>query len=342
LEPRFEANAVFTVTYGVRRSPAMLLFLMLSRRLATLRHRRLWALIALGNAILLAGAALFAITQHDSFWLALYWAITTATTVGYGDVLPKNTIGHVIASVVMLTTIPIVGAIFGLLAGASAVRNVRRILGMDTRLPSEPYTIIFGLDAVVPRVLEELCRRDTAVVLVASERPSSTPESVAFIAGDPTDERVIARSKPADADRALIACDQDADTMVVAVTLHTLAPKIRSYALTDSPRVAGALRELGVTHTLSADELVGHTVAKSLETPEAGNLLLSLVGASDYRLEERIVDDELRGRARTLSAARSTPGTLILGIARDGKVELGVNNDPELNTGDRLIVLNQG
>jgi len=320
----------------------MLLFIMLSRRLAALRHRRLWALFALGNAILLAGAALFAVTQHDSFWLALYWAITTATTVGYGDVLPKNTIGHVIASVVMLTTIPIVGALFGVLAGATAVRNIRRILGMDTHLPNEPYTVIYGLDAVVPRVLEELCRRDTAVVLVAPQRPAGAPEAIAFIAGDPTDERVIARSRPQQADRALIACEQDADTMIVAVTLHTLAPGIRSYALTDSPRVARALRELGVKHTLSADELVGHTVAKSLETPEAGDLLLSLVGATDYRLEERIVDDELRDRARTLSAARSTPGTLILGIARDGKVELGVNDDPELNTGDRLIVLNQG
>ena len=320
----------------------MLLFIMLSRRLAALRHRRLWALFALGNAILLAGAALFAVTQHDSFWLALYWAITTATTVGYGDVLPKNTIGHVIASVVMLTTIPIVGALFGVLAGATAVRDIRRILGMDTHLPNEPYTVIYGLDAVVPRVLEELCRRDTAVVLVAPQRPAGAPEAIAFIAGDPTDERVIARSRPQQADRALIACDQDADTMIVAVTLHTLAPGIRSYALTDSPRVARALRELGVKHTLSADELVGHTVAKSLETPEAGDLLLSLVGATDYRLEERIVDDELRDRARTLSAARSTPGTLILGIARDGKVELGVNDDPELNTGDRLIVLNQG
>jgi voltage-gated potassium channel len=320
----------------------MLLFLMLSRRLAALRHRRLWALFALGNVILLVGAALFAITQHDSFWLALYWAITTATTVGYGDVLPKNTIGHIIASVVMLTTIPIVGALFGLLAGATAVRNIRRILGMDTHLPDEPYTVIYGLDSVVPRVLEELCQRDTAVVLVAPQRPAGISEQIAFIAGDPTDERVIARSKPAEADRALIACEQDADTMIVAVTLHTLAPKIRSYALTDSPRVARALVELGVTHTLSADELVGHTVAKSLETPEAGNLLLSLVGATNYRLEEKIVDDEMRGHSPTLSAARSTPGTLILGIARDGKVELGVDNDPQLNTGDRLIVLHQG
>jgi voltage-gated potassium channel len=319
----------------------MPILIALTTRLQTFARHRVQALIVLGTLIVFAGAGLFSLTQGMSYAAALYWAITTATTVGYGDVLPHNAIGRVIASVVMLTTIPIVGAIFSLVAGAAAVTHIRRILGMDTRVPDSPYTVIYGLDAVVPRVLEELCQRQTTVLLVAREQPQSMPRGVVFIAGDPTDERVIARSAPERADRALIACEEDADTMVVAVTLHTLAPKLHSYALTDSPRVSRALRELGVTHTLSADELVGHTVAKSLETPEAGNLLLTLVGATKYRLEEKIVDEEMRGRTPTLSAARSTPGTLVLGIAHDGEVELGVDSDPELSAGDRLIVLHQ-
>jgi voltage-gated potassium channel len=101
--------------------------------------------------------------------------------------------------------------------------------------------------------------------------------------------------------------------------------------------VARALNELGVTHTLAADELVGHTVAKSLETPEAGDLLLQLVETRGLRLEEMVVDDALN--AQTLSSARSAAGTLVLGIAHDGKVDLGVGTDPVLRTGDRLIVL---
>ena len=318
----------------------MPIFLSISRRLATLRHHRVGVLAGLAVAIILGGAGLFAVTQHDSYWLALYWAITTATTVGYGDVLPHNTIGRVIASIMMLTTIPIVGAIFGLVVGASAIKNLRRILGMDIRLPDAGYTVIYGLDAIVPRVLEELCRRETTTVLVAPHQPAGMPADVVYIAGDPTDERVIARSHPEHADRALIACEADADTMVVAVTLHTLAPALKTYALTDSPRVARALQDLGVTHTLSADELVGHTVAKSLETPEAGDLLLQLVDATGYRLSEQIVDE---ARAtRTLSAARADPGSLVLGIARDGHVALGIGADPQLAAGDRLIVLHEG
>jgi voltage-gated potassium channel len=317
----------------------MLIFLSISRRLRPLRHRRVWSLIAVAVLIILIGAALFALTQHDSYWLALYWAITTATTVGYGDVLPHNTVGRIIASAVMLTTIPIVGAIFGILAGASAVKQIRRFLGMDIRLPDEPYTIIYGLDPVVPHVLAELCGRDKNVVLVAPEKPAGAPSEAVCITGDPTDEGLIARTKPQNAELALIACEEDADTMVVAVTLHTLAPQLKIYALTDSTRIARALIDLGVQHTLSANELVGHTVAKSMETPEAGDLLLQLVSTTEYRMEEQIVDEALA--AKTLSAARADPGMLILGIAHDGHVDLGIGDDPQLNAGDRLIVLHQ-
>jgi voltage-gated potassium channel len=315
----------------------MPIFQVLAKLLSRFREKRIVLLVALAALIILVGAGLFAITQHDSYGLALYWAITTATTVGYGDVLPHNTVGRMIASAVMLTTIPIVGAVFGLLAGASAVSHIRRILGMETRLPSQPYTIIYGMHPVVPHVLEELCGRDDPVVLVAPERPPHLPRGTVFLAGDMTDDAVIARSEPERANRALIACIDEADTMVVAVTLHGMAPQLKSYALTASPRVARALNELGVKHTLAAEELVAHTVAKSLETPEAGDLLLQLVETRGLRLEEMVVDSALD--AQTLSSARSTAGTLVLGIAHDGKVNLGVGDDPVLSTGDRLIVL---
>ena len=314
-------------------------FIQLTRRLRGFTGHRVTKLVGVAVAIVLLGALLFSVTQGASFGLSLYWAVTTATTVGYGDVLPHNTAGRVIASLVMLTTIPIVGAIFGLLAGASAVTHIRRMLGMDTRMPTEAFTLILGLDPVVPRVLHELCARDVRAVLVAPTRPAGIPPEVVFVAGDPTDDQLLAHCEPTRADRALIACDQDADTMVVAVALHTLAPTLHTYALTQSERVARALRELGVRHTLAADELVGHTVAKSLETPEAGDLLLQLVDATRYRLEEQVVGSA--DAARTLSAARAAPGTLVLGIARDGRVDLGIGDDPTLSEGDRLIVLHE-
>lgn len=300
------------------------------------RYREL-ALICVALLIMLIGAALFSLTQHISIGVALYWAVTTATTVGYGDVTPHNTAGRIIASGVMLTTIPIVGAVFALVAGASVLGRLRRLLGMDSSLPSDPYTAVYGSHPVVPQVLAELARSGDPVVLVSQSKPVGLCDEVHFLAGDPTDDAVIRRSDPTRANRALIACEADADTLVIAVAVHSLAPDLEVYALTQSPRVASALNDLGVTHTLASTELIGHTLAKSLETPQAGDVLLAMLDTTSYRMVETEVEESLV--ARPLSEARGRSDTLVLGLYRDGKIDLGVTDDPVLNSDDRLIVL---
>jgi voltage-gated potassium channel len=303
------------------------------------RMRRFKELVLLATAvgILVIGAALFSLTQHVSIGIALYWAVTTATTVGYGDVLPHNTVGRIIASGVMLTTIPLVGAVFALAAGASVAGHIRRFLEMEDRLPEGPYTAVYGSHPTIARALAELVHSGNPVVLVSETKPPALSEKVYFLAGDPTDDAVIRRSQPAKADRVLIACENDADTLVIAVSIHSLAPQAEVYALTQSARVATALNDLGVTHTLATDELIGHTLAKSLETPQAGNVLLAMLDTTNYRMIEIAVDPS--AVAHPLSAARGRSDALVLGFCRDGKIELGVSDDPILTADDRLIVL---
>jgi len=315
----------------------MPLFLIASRLVKSLNRYRIAALVGLAVAVVIAGAVAFSATQHVSFGLALYWSITTATTVGYGDVLPHNTAGRVIANLVMLTTIPIVGAVFALIAGATVISRLRRILGMDNSLPASPYTVVYGTHPVLPRVLDELIDSGDAAVLVAPSRPASLGEEHHFIAGDPTDENVVRHSRPEQANRALIACSVDADTLVTAVHVHAMAPDLEIYALSQTNNVASALHDLGVTHTLSSDELVGHTLAKSLETPQAGDVLLSLVDGSAYRMTQDLAPADLVGKP--LSVARAAEGALVLGLVRDGTVDFGLEADPMITTGDSLVMV---
>jgi voltage-gated potassium channel len=315
----------------------MPLFLIAARLVKNLNRYRVAALVTLAVAVVLAGAVAFSLTQHVSIGLALYWSITTATTVGYGDVTPHDTAGRVIANLVMLTTIPIVGAVFALVAGATVITRLRRILGMDNSLPMSPYTVVYGTHPVLPRVLDELIGSGDGAVLVAPTRPATLGEEHHFIAGDPTDENVVRHSHPEQANRALIACTVDSDTLVTAVHLHAIAPDLEIYALSQSANVASALHDLGVDHTLSSDELVGHTLAKSLETPQAGDVLLSLVDGSSYRMTQDPAPAELVGKP--LSAARAATGALVLGLVRAGAVDFGLEVDPVIATGDALVTV---
>jgi voltage-gated potassium channel Kch len=80
--------------------------------------RRAWLLLAAAGGCVAVGADCFSAAEHISYVSGLYWAVTTATTVGYGDVIPRNTVGQLIAIAVMLTTIPLLASVFALITGA--------------------------------------------------------------------------------------------------------------------------------------------------------------------------------------------------------------------------------
>lgn len=315
----------------------MPLFLIIAGVFNRLGRNRVRALLGFAVFVILLGGALFSLTDHVSIGTGIYWAVTTATTVGYGDVIPHHTSSRIIAAAVMLTVIPTVGAVFALAAGAAVLTRLRRLLGMDSSLPTSPYTIVLGAHPVVPRVVHELVLAGEPVVLVTPERPVGISDDVHCLIGDPTDEAIVLRCDLSRANRALIACISEADTLVIAVAIHSVAPALEVFALTASRAVAQALRQLGITQTLASDELVGHTLAKSLETPQAGSLLLQLVNNASYRLVEAPVDASLV--AQPLSKARVASGRLVLGIARGVHVDLGVGDDPVLAADDRLVVL---
>lgn len=61
--------------------------------------------------VLLISAAMYSVSEKTPFSNALWWAITTASTVGYGDISPKTTIGRIAGVLLMLVGIGLIGVI---------------------------------------------------------------------------------------------------------------------------------------------------------------------------------------------------------------------------------------
>jgi len=293
-------------------------------------------LVVLGVLCLLGGAVAFSLTQHIAFGNGLYWAVTTATTVGYGDVTPKNPAGKVIASLVMLTTIPLFASAFATFAGAVASAHLRRLLGMERREPTGQEVVIFGMNPVVPVVADELVKAGREVVIVTTADRSAFPDSAHVVDADPTTESAVRHGHPEKAAKVLIAGTDDASVLITAVLVHEVAPRTPTMAIASSPNVCRALRELGV-EAVSGDEVLAHTVAKTMEAPHAGELLLRILDSEGFRLHEIPVGDDHAGRP--LSALRDGQRGVVMGAVQGGRVVMGVVDDPVLGSSDRLLVL---
>jgi voltage-gated potassium channel len=87
--------------------------------LAGLRYASFLALLAM-----LAGGEAFSVAEnagpshHVSLSDGIYWALSTMTTVGYGDFVPRTTTGKIVAAVVMVVGV----AFFAMITGAIAQR----------------------------------------------------------------------------------------------------------------------------------------------------------------------------------------------------------------------------
>lgn len=133
------------------------------------------------------------------------------------------------------------------------------------------------------------------------------PPGVHVVRSDPTDPVTVSSAKPEGAQQALVTGASDGDVLVSAVTLRKQAPDLPMTALVSSASVREALREIGIRHAVSAEVLLARTVATTLETPHAGEMVAQLVEADRDILAE--VDAQPAAtESRSVSCAANAPG----------------------------------
>ncbi len=87
-----------------------------------LRPRVAAAMIA---TLWLAAIVIFGVVQHlvdpetfDSVWLGMWWAMQTVTTVGYGDVIPPDAGGRLVAALLMIGGLSLFAVVTGTITSA--------------------------------------------------------------------------------------------------------------------------------------------------------------------------------------------------------------------------------
>jgi voltage-gated potassium channel len=100
----------------------------LDRRLSkATRPRQAAALIAVVTTVItVAAGLLMTLLDHRNFpsvGVGLWWAVQTVTTVGYGDYVPQNVVGRVVAALVMLGGIGFVTVITAAITSGFVARS---------------------------------------------------------------------------------------------------------------------------------------------------------------------------------------------------------------------------
>ena len=126
--------------------------------------------------IVLGGGALLRIVDHKEYatvWLGMWFALQTVTTVGYGDITPKDATGKFVAALIMLEGIAFVAIVTAAITSTFVARAAHE--SIETAESAEEADQA-RIDARFDDLATQLNRLESAVDRLARSSPDPSNE----------------------------------------------------------------------------------------------------------------------------------------------------------------------
>jgi len=313
-----------------------------------LKRRLIYIGVAIAATLAIGTAGFIVIAGYSPFD-AFYTALTTMTTVGYGDSFSRaGRIFNAFLIIIGVTTIFIaMGAMtqtiiefeFGDAIGKR--RNKRMIDKLKN------HYIICGFGRVGRGAAEELQRAGVPFVVVdinPDRVERAMTAGMLAVSADSTRDETL-RSVGIDRARGLVAAlATDADNLFVLLSAKGLNPNLYVAARAAEEGAEEKMRRAGANAVFAPYAITGHRLAQSLLRPHVVQFLDFTTNdfAKDISLEQVRVAEHSEAASKTIREMqlRKNLGVIVMAIRRrDGHMLFNPPADTAVEAGDFLIVM---
>lgn len=314
------------------------------------RIARLGALIV---ATLCLGAAGYVLAADYPPFDAIYMAIMTMTTIGYGEIRPLGEAGRVFNIVYMLLSVSVLFLAFGMLtqgvveaqfAGFFEKRRARKMIES-----LKGHYIVCGFGRVGRGAAAAL--RAAGMQVVVMDRRDDRVEwamknGYIGLLGDSTRDEVLKEAGIERAAGLIAALSTDADNLFAVISAKSLNPSIRVGARAAEEEAERKMRQVGADSVFAPYSMTGTRLAQSLLKPHVHQFLDFATTSPDLnvRIEQiRVAGaSELAGRSLAEMRFRSEMQVIVLAIRRAaGEMLFNPSADSRVEGNDYLIVMGE-
>jgi voltage-gated potassium channel len=276
----------------------MSIFLMLRQLASTVCARFSWAVLGLvvvaHFAITYAGLVMAAEKHLIEPTTFFYYYITTAMTVGYGDLAPQSPAGRVFVAVwLMVGGIALLTTVIGKTTNTIVELWRHKMKGKGSFERHSSHTVLIGWEGAHSEEIVNLLKQDETsndnliVICASSIDENPMPGEASFVRGETvTSPAVLARAGVATAERVLIRTGCDDQTLAAVLAVHQLEPRGHVVAHFSDTHKANLARSyapgLECTSSMSVEMLV-----RSSQDPGSSAVINELLtvgeGATQYR-----------------------------------------------------------
>jgi voltage-gated potassium channel len=280
-----------------------------------LKNERFFYLLFIIFVIILFGAVAIFFTDRyylakegRGFFDAIYWAVVTLATVGYGDIVPRSTAGKVFAIIVILSGPFILSIITATISSIFIEKKIKEGKGLEA-IKEKGHIIICGWnehgEKVIDGLLHEWKGSSSKIVLV-NELDRDEVQTIQyhykdydlhFVRGNFVKEDVLARANLQKAASVIILADLSGDhkienaderTIFGCMAVKSMASKIRLCAELINEENREHLKRTNVDEIIIRGESAGFLLATSALSPGVTDTIRLLLNNTDVNKLWRI------------------------------------------------------
>jgi len=282
---------------------------------------------------------------------ALYWAIVTISTVGYGDVTAVTTQGRVVAMFVIVAGISVLAFTTSIVVSALSEKldEIREMKTIEDIRKLKQFYIICGYENVAEAVAKKLKNSTkNIIVLDEDERRIEHAKRDGLVAlnydpGSVESYKKIGIDLSAQVKSVLCLRESDVENVYTTLTVRSINKEVNIVSLLMDDTNRNKLNFAGVNEILYPKGLVGMIAKELIGRPVAFEVIHAL--RNDYygvNVEEIFIDERVSQNSiyvGKLGCARFR--VVLLGIYKKEKKRFFFNplDDMLLESGDYLLVV---
>lgn len=314
-----------------------------------LKNRPTAALVAAAVAFALAYGTLgFHFLEKQPWDDAVYWTVTTMSTVGYGDLSPTTGWGRVHAMFLMVMGIGIFGLVVESFISLLLEISERRRRGM-IKVKQDEHILICGWSETIREVILESSKMGVDVFVLSSD-PEVRDEveqcsaDATYIKGDPTRWEDLERAGVERAALVIIDLPTDSESLDCLITMRGRT-EARIVAEVERAENRAKFEEAGADEMTIPFVLSGRLIAQSRTKRYIARFVTEVISTDvGMSLEEVVVGEgeEIVGKSiASLAGGQYLANAQVVAIGRGGKLLIDTTGALEVEAGDHLICLQQ-
>nr|WP_307475710.1 potassium channel family protein [Cytobacillus purgationiresistens] len=286
-------------------------------------------------------------TWFDGIW----WAIITASTVGYGDYVPETFLGRFTGILLVMTGAGFLASYFVALATAAVSKQNDYIQG-KFRYKGSDHIVVIGWNERSREILRTICSYENSVpVTLIDETLEENPlpdKQLHFVKGRANRDEVLLKANIEKSRKVIITADQNKDelnadmnSILTLLAIKGLNPDVPCIVeILTSEQTANAKRA-GADEVVQTNMLTSFVMINSLTSQEMVTSFLGLLSQLDERkLSFHPASIELIGKSFVeINERLMQDGVLLLGVKRGEETVVNPPHPFIITENDFLIVL---